>query len=103
MKIAFAGPYDLVFPFKSLGAEIINTEDKNIEKIKNKIEGSDFAVVFVFESIFKELMKFENLISNPEINVVPIPGIEGSQGYGKVRIRDMVKKAVGMDIGGFNE
>ena len=103
MRIAFAGPYDLVFPFKSLGAEIINTEDKNIDEIKKEIESSDFAIVFVFESVFKELMKFEELMSSPKINVVPIPGIEGSQGYGKVRIRDMVKKAVGMDIGGFNE
>ncbi|MEJ2306958.1 MAG: hypothetical protein P8Y30_05365 [candidate division WOR-3 bacterium] len=34
MKIAFAGPYDIVFPFKSLGAEIINTEDRNIEEPK---------------------------------------------------------------------
>jgi vacuolar-type H+-ATPase subunit F/Vma7 len=101
MKIAFAGPYDLVSPFKSLGAEIINTEDKNIEEIRDEIESAGSAIVFVFESIFKKLMKFEDLMSNPEINIVPIPGIEGSQGYGKVRIRDMVKKAVGMDIGGF--
>jgi vacuolar-type H+-ATPase subunit F/Vma7 len=103
MKIAFAGPYHLVSPFKSLGAEIINTEDKNIEEIKKEIESSDFAIVFVFESVFKELMKFKDLMSSPEINVVPIPGIQGSLGYGKVRISDMVKKAVGMDIGGFNE
>ena len=103
MKIAFAGPYDIVFPFKSLGAEIINTENKNIEEIKVEIESSDFAIVYVLESVFEKLMKYEDLISSPEINVVPIPGIEGSQGYGKERIRDMVKKAVGMDIGGFNE
>jgi len=103
MKIAFAGPYHLVSPFKSLGAEIINTEDKNIEEIKKEIEDSDFAIVFVFESIFKELLKFEDLIASPKINVVPIPGIQGSEGYGAVRIRDMVKKAVGVDIGGFND
>ncbi len=103
MKIAFAGPYHLVSPFKSLGAEILNTEDKSIEEIKKEIESSDYAIVFVFESVFKDLMKFEDLMSSPEINIVPIPGIEGSQGYGKDRIREMVKKAVGMDIGGFNE
>jgi V/A-type H+-transporting ATPase subunit F len=103
MKIAFVGPYNLVFPFKSLGAEIINTESKNIEEVKKEIESSDFAIVFVFERVFKKLLKYEDLMSSPEINVVPIPGIEGSQGYGKERIRDMVKKAVGMDIGGFNE
>lgn len=103
MKIAFVGPYDLVSPFKSLGAEIINTEDKNIEEVKGEVVSSGFAIVFVFESVFKKLMKFEDLMSNPKINIVPIPGIEGSKGYGKVRIRDMVKKAVGMDIGGFNE
>jgi len=103
MKIAFAGPYHLVSPFKSLGAEIINTEDKNIEEIKREIEDSDFAIVFVFESIFKELLKFEDLISSPKINVVPIPGIQGSEGFGAVRIREIVKKAVGVDIGGFND
>ena len=103
MKIAFAGPSDIIFPFKSLGAQIINTEGRNIDEIKKEIENSGFSIVFVFESVFKELMKFEDLMSSPEINVVPIPGIEGGQGYGKVRIRDMVKKAVGMDIGGFNE
>ncbi len=103
MKIAFAGPYHLVSPFKSLGAEIINTEDKNIEEIKKEIEDSDFAIVFVFESIFKELMKFEDLISSPKINIVPIPGIQGSQGFGAMRIREIVRKAVGVDIGGFNE
>ncbi len=103
MKIAFAGPYDLVSPFKSLGAEIIDTEDKNIEELKNEIESSDFAIVFVFESVFKDLLKFEELMSSPKINVVPIPGIEGSKGFGQVRIREIVKKAVGMDLGGFNE
>lgn len=103
MRVAFVGPYDLVFPFKSLGAEIISSEGKNVEEIKKEIEDSDFAIVFVFEKVFQELMKFEDFIASPEINIVPIPGIEGSEGYGKVRIREMVKKAVGMDIGGFNE
>ena len=103
MRVAFVGPYHLVSPFKTLGAEIINTEDKNIEEIKNEIERSNFAIVFVFENVFKELLKFEDLISSPEINVVPISGIEKSQGYGKERIREIVRKAVGMDIGGFNE
>jgi V/A-type H+-transporting ATPase subunit F len=100
MKVAFVGPYDLVSPFKSLGTEIIDSNGKNIEEIKKEIESSGFAIVFVFESIFKELLKFEELIANPHINVVPIPGIEGSEGYGSVRIRDMVRRAVGMDIGG---
>jgi vacuolar-type H+-ATPase subunit F/Vma7 len=103
MKIAFAGPYNLISPFKTLGAEIIDTEDKNIEEIKEEIESSDFAIVFVFESVFKGLLKFEELMSSPEINLVPIPGIEGSKGFGQVRIREIVKKAVGMDLGGFNE
>jgi vacuolar-type H+-ATPase subunit F/Vma7 len=100
MKVAFVGPYDLVSPFKFLGTEIIDSNDKNIEEIKKEIESSGFAIVFVFESIFKELLKFEELISSPRINVVPIPAIEGSQGYGSIRIRDMVRRAVGMDIGG---
>ncbi len=100
MKVAFVGPYDLISPFKSLGTEIINSDDKTIEEIKKEIESSGFAVVFVLENVFKELLKFEELISSPRINIVPIPGIEGSEGYGSVRIRDMVRRAVGMDIGG---
>jgi vacuolar-type H+-ATPase subunit F/Vma7 len=100
MKVVFVGPYDLISPFKSLGTEIIDSDGKAIEEIKKEIESSGFPIVFVFESIFKELLKFDELISNPRINVVPIPGIEGSQGYGSVRIREIVRRAVGMDIGG---
>jgi vacuolar-type H+-ATPase subunit F/Vma7 len=101
MKVAFVGPYELISPFKSLGTEIIDSNDKNIEEIKKEIESSDFAIVFVFENVFKELLRFQEFISSPRINVVPIPEIEGSQGYGSIRIRDMVRRAVGMDIGGF--
>ncbi len=101
MKIAFVGPNDLVFPFKSLGADIINVEDKSIEEIKKKIESSDYAIVFVFEEVFRKLEEFKELLESSEINIVPIPGIEGSKGYGKRRISEMLKKAVGMEIGGF--
>lgn len=101
MKVAFIGPYDLIFPFKSLGAEIINSENRDVSEIKKEIEESEFAVVYVFEDVFRELEEFQELVSRPDINIVPIPGIEGSQGYGKKRIRELVKKAVGMDIGGF--
>lgn len=100
MKVAFAGPNSLISPFKFLGTGIIDSDNKTIEEIKKEIGSSDFAIVFVFENIYKELLKFDSLISSPRINVVPVPGIEGSKGYGAVRIREIVKKAVGMDIGG---
>jgi V/A-type H+-transporting ATPase subunit F len=101
MKIAVVGPYSLVSPFKFLGAEIINSDEKTIEEIRKEIESSKFAIVFVFESIFKELLKFEGLVSSPRINIVPIPGVKGSEGYGRIRIREIVRRAVGIDIGGF--
>lgn len=101
MKIAFVGSEDLVFPFKSLGAEIIPVEGKDIEDIKKEIEKSKYAVVFVFEDIFKKLEESTDITERTDINIVPIPGLKGSKGYGKRRIAEMVKKAVGMEIGGF--
>lgn len=100
MKVAFVGSHDLVFPFKSLGADIISVEDKNIEEIKKEIEESNYAVVFVFEDIFEKLEKYTDITRRPDINVVPIPGIKGSMGYGRKRIEEMLKKAVGLEIGG---
>ncbi len=101
MKVAFVGSRDLVFPFKSLGADIIMVEDKSIGEVKEEIEKSNCAVVFVFEDIFKALEESTDITHRPDINIVPIPGIKGSKGYGKRRIAEMVKKAVGMEIGGF--
>lgn len=101
MKVAFVGSHDLVFPFKSLGADIISVEDKNIEEIKKEIEECKYALVFVFEDIFKQLEESTDITHRPGINIVPIPGIKGSKGYGKRRIAEMLKKAVGLDIGGF--
>ncbi|MEO0293298.1 MAG: V-type ATP synthase subunit F [candidate division WOR-3 bacterium] len=103
MKIAFVGPYNFVFPFKSLGAEIISSENKSIEEIKEEIQKSNFGIVFVFESVFKELMNFKDFIFDPERNIVPIPEVGGSKGYGILRIKEIVRKAVGIDIGGFDD
>ncbi|MCK4422061.1 hypothetical protein KAW18_13260 [candidate division WOR-3 bacterium] len=101
MKIAFVGTYDLIFPFKSLGAEIISIEDKDILEIKKEIEKSDYAIVFILEDIYKQLEDRTDITTRPDINIVPIPGIKGSQGYGKKRIAELIKKAVGMEIGGY--
>ncbi len=100
MKVAFIGSHDLVFPFKSLGADIISVEDKDIEEIKKEIEESNYEVVFIFEDIFEKLEKYTDITKRPDINLVPIPGIKGSKGYGRKRIEEMLKKAVGMDVGG---
>lgn len=101
MKVAFVGSHDLVFPFKSLGVDTIAVEDKNIEEIKREIEESNYAVVFVFEDIFKRLEESTDITRRPDINIVPIPGIKGSKGYGRKKIAEMLKKAVGLEIGGF--
>lgn len=100
MKVGFVGPRDIIFPFRSLGAEIISQEGKSISEIVKIITSEEFAIIFVIEEIYRQLEEESEITEHPEINLVPIPGLSGSRGYGKEKISELVKRAVGIEIGG---
>ena len=99
-KIAAIGKRDAILPYKAIGVEIYITEEKDaFRDIIRKLVDEKYAIVLVTEEIaeeFSDIIKEYNEFMIPSI--IPVPGTEGSTGYGAKRLREAVKKAVGADI-----
>jgi len=99
-KIAAIGKRDAILPYKAIGVEIYITEEKNeFKTIIEKLVKEKYAIVLVTEEIaekYADIIKEYNEYMIPSI--IPVPGTEGSTGYGARRLREAVKKAVGADI-----
>jgi len=91
------GSEDTVYAFSSIGFEPVIADSR--DKVMSALE-RDYDVFLVEEGVAKA---FENALREIKARgkvVIEIPGVGGSTGYTKERIRRMVINAVGMDIFG---
>jgi len=91
------GSEDTVYAFSSIGFEPVIAEVK--DNVMEALE-RDYDVFLVEEGVARE---FENELREVKARgkvVIEIPGVSGSTGYTRERIRRMVINAVGMDIFG---
>ena len=60
---------------------------------------SGYAVIFLLEDLYlKHKSLVDELNEQNSVAIIPIPGLQGSQGVGIKSITDSVERAVGMDI-----
>ena len=98
MKIAFIGPEDGLIPFKAIGADTY-AAGENPDEVLKEVLKMDYGIVFVTEDTINKL-KDKRIIVETEVNVIPIPGVGGETGFGRERIRNLIRTAVGVDLGG---
>ena len=98
-KIAVIGDKDSILAFKAVGADVY--------PIKNSFDASDtlkklarsYAVIFITEEIAEEIEDIVNRYkARPYPAVIPIPGAQGTDGFGMKGISKNVEKALGTDI-----
>jgi vacuolar-type H+-ATPase subunit F/Vma7 len=91
------GSEDTTYAFSSIGFEpvVVNSRDEALRAFEG-IQKYD--IILIEESIAKDVEKELAEIKGRGMIVIEIPGINGSTGYTKDRIRKMVINAVGMDI-----
>ncbi|MCK4330564.1 hypothetical protein KAX02_12065 [candidate division WOR-3 bacterium] len=101
-KLAAVGEYDVIMPFSAVGVEIypVTSEHEFIKTVQELIE-ENVGVIFVSdkflsgaESIFKEVS------FKPLPCLLSIPGPLGASGFTRERMRNLVKKACGVDLMG---
>jgi len=99
-KMAVVGEEEAVLGFRSLGADIFTlTGPQEGEKIMAALKKSRYGVVFLTERAAKILPELvEAFEDHPLPAVAIIPGIEGSTGLARTRMKKIVEKAVGADI-----
>ncbi len=103
MKMALIGEQDMVFPFKAFGIEVFPVDNvEEGEKIIRKLLGeNDYAFLFVSEGIYPGLKDIVNEVRKiPYPGIIPVPGVKGRTNISIENLREIIRKAIGIDIGG---
>ena len=98
MRIAVIGPESGIIPFRAIGADTYHVGEDPDETVR-EVLGMGYGIVFITEDTIARL-KDKGIIMESDTNVVPIPGVGGEMGFGSERIRELIRRAVGIDLGG---
>ncbi len=99
-KIAVVGDKESIFGFSAIGMDIYPAyEEEEIKKLIPKLKEENYDIIYITENVSQKAEKYlEKLQTNKIPAIVTIPSNTGSLKYGETRIKEMVQKAVGIEI-----
>lgn len=108
-KIAIVGPKSVVSGFKALGVDAFNAENAEDAvavirelRAKGKDESIEtpYAVVIVTENLVSNMSEddYARITKGALPALVVLPGLEGSTGQSKKKLKELTERAVGSDI-----
>lgn len=99
-KIAVVGDKESILGFSAIGMDMYPAyEEEDIKKIIPKLIEENYAIIYITENVSIKAEKYLEKLKNNKIPaIVTIPSNSGSLGYGGKRIKEMVQKAVGIEI-----
>lgn len=99
-KVVCIGEYDIVFPFKAVNLEVeaVSSGQEALEAVR-KFKDAGYALILVQEDFLEAIQSvLDETIESPLPAIISIPGSESTRGQALLRLREVIKKAVGMDI-----
>ena len=103
-SIAIIGKKEEILAFKGVGIETLFADSagdaENILLDLKKTGENKFAIIFIPEDLFQGISTevMEKISRDALPALVPVPGLQGSTGFGDLRMRKFVEQAVGSDI-----
>ena len=98
-KIAVIGDKDSILAFKAVGADVFPIRNYFDAAETLKKLARSYAVIFITEEIAENVSEIiARYKTRPYPAVKPIPGAQGSNGFGMNGISRNVEKAIGTDI-----
>lgn len=99
-KIAVIGDKESIFGFSAIGMDIYPAyEEDEIKSLIPKLIEENYAIIYITENVSIKAEKYlEKLQKNKIPAIITIPSNTGSLNYGENRIKEMVQKAVGIEI-----
>ena len=94
------GERDAVLAFKAIGMKVIptNTPEETTAALFHLVK-EGVPVIFITESAARQVPEaLERYKTSPDTAIIPIPGSQGTDGFGLKRVRANVEKAIGADI-----
>lgn len=104
-KVAVIGDYDSILGFNALGMDLFAADNALQAGVHlDAAAAGGYAIVYITEQLAEGIPEKIAEYRNRKLPaIVPIPSIKGSTGIGMQQVKDSVKKAVGVDILGFDE
>mgnify|MGYP001114197787 CR=1 FL=1 len=99
-KVAFIGDADSVLGFRALGVETVvpGSEDEAREQFQRLVK-EETSVIMITEDLMEALQEeIDGTVHMAVPSVVVLPGIKGTQKKGEHTIRELIIKAVGVDL-----
>lgn len=99
-KIAVIGDKESILGFSAIGMDIYPAyEEEEVKRIIPQLIEENYAILYITENVSRKVEKYlEKLKKNKIPAIVTIPNNTGGTGYGDKRIKEMVQKAVGIEI-----
>lgn len=100
LRLGAVGEEDAVLAFRAIGAVAYPAATADdVAAALHRLSQEEVPVVFITEAAARlapeALSHYEQ---SPDIAIIPVPGVRGSDGLGRQRVRDNVIKAIGADI-----
>ena len=99
-EIAFLGDIDSVLGFRALGIETVIPENPDDARAQfMKLVKEKYSVIMITEDMLDHLQEqIEETVHVAIPSVIVLPGITGTQRRGEDTIRELIIKAVGIDL-----
>lgn len=99
-KIAVVGDKESILGFSAIGMDIYPAyEEEEIKSIIPQLIEENYAIIYITENVRIKAEKYLEKLKKSKIPaIVTIPNNTGSTGYAEKRIKEMVQKAVGIEI-----
>lgn len=99
-KVAFLGDADSVLGFRALGVETVVPEGEDDAREEfQRLVAEETSIIMVTEDMMEVLQEqIEETVHMPVPSVVVLPGIRGTRKKGEQTIRELIIKAVGVDL-----
>ncbi|MBD3287112.1 hypothetical protein GF338_12335 [candidate division WOR-3 bacterium] len=98
-EICILGSRELTEPFRGLGLAQENVDAENVLERAQELSSSDYKIVFYAEEFYPLLREFLGKRSGGVFpTFVPIPSVTEGERYATQRLRELIKKAIGVDV-----
>ncbi len=99
-KIAVVGDKESIFGFSAIGMDVYPAyEEEDVKEIILKLKKENYAIIYITENVSIKAQKYLTKLKTNKIPaIVTIPSNTGNMNYGETRIKEMVQKAVGIEI-----
>lgn len=99
-KIAVIGDKESILGFSAIGMDIYPAyEEDDVKNILPMLIEENYAIIYITENVSIKSEKYLEKIKKEKIPaIITIPSNTGNLKYGQNRIKEMVQKAVGIEI-----